>query len=273
MRSRERDTDSKGKASPREVEKGSIQMTKTINIKNSIISAGIALALAAGLAPATALADTALATTLASSTSASTNFARTMHAFINEDASKVYAATARANGNEAEAQAIEASAAAEVAAAEIATPVVSAPAASAPAAQAQPQAAATAPAAAAPSPNTIQIGSSVIPFVQCYLAPAAPDNTAGLWWGNSSTTDNGLGYFVGHNPGVFAPVVSLSAGDQVTVTDGTGASHTYTVIDIFDVANTTTLQDIQSRITGHGESIAMQACIQGGAFYRVVVAA
>lgn len=243
-------------------------MAKAINIKKSILSAGIALVLAAGLAPVAAFADAPLAKTLAASTNSSSNFARTMHAFINEDASKVYAATARANGNEAEAVAIEAAAAAEVAAAETAAPAASQNTASAA------PAATTAPAVAAgPAYNTIQIGSASIPFVQCYLAPAAPDNTAGLWWGNSSTTDGDLGYFVGHNPGVFAPVVTLSAGDQVTVTDGNGDAHTYTVIDIFDVANTTTLQDIQSRITGHGESIAMQACIQGGAFYRVVVAA
>ena len=242
-------------------------MTKTINIKKSILSAAAALVLAASMAPATALADTPLT---APETSLTT-FTDSIERVIRTDSYKVYAATARAAGNEAEAAAIEAEAAAPVQ--EVAAPVtVEAPYVSAP------QASQAAPAAAAPAsvtyaPNTIQIGSSSIPFVQCYLAPAAPDHTAGLWWGNSSTTDGDLGYFVGHNPGVFAPVVSLTAGDQVTVTDGTGASHTYTVFDVFDVANTTTLEQIQSRICGHGESIAMQACIQGGAFYRVVVAA
>ena len=243
-------------------------MTKTINIKKSILSAAAALVLASSLAPAAAFA----ATPLTAPETSMTTFTDSIERVIRTDSYKVYAATARAAGNEEEAVALEAEAASipEVAAPETAAPA----AASAPSASQTPQSASAAQAvASAPSPNTIQIGSSVIPFVQCYLAPAAPDDTAGLWWGNSSTTDNGLGYFVGHNPGVFAPVVSLTAGDQVTVTDGTGASHTYTVFDVFDVANTTTLEQIESRISGHGESIAMQACIQGGAFYRVVVAA
>lgn len=246
--------------------KGSVKMAKATDIKKKIVSAGLALLLAAGFAPVAAFADTPLAEILATSENSSSSFARTMHALIEKDALMVYAATARANGDEAEAAALEAEALGI-------TAVVEDAADEAPAQEAVSEEAATSEEAVVLPSDTIQIGSAVIPFVNSYLTASAPADRAGLWWGESSTTDGDLGYFIGHNPGVFAPVVGLVAGDQATVTDDNGDARTYTVIDVFDVPNTATLQDIQSRISGHGESIVMQGCIEGGAYYRVVVAA
>lgn len=121
--------------------------------------------------------------------------------------------------------------------------------------------------------SALQIGDAVIPYVDSYLSSVAPDSTAGIWWGSDSTTDGDLGYFIGHNPGVFACVLDLTAASPVTVWDSSGNALTYHVIDMFDVPNTATLEQLQSRIGGHGESIVLQTCIQNGEFYRIIVAA
>jgi hypothetical protein len=42
-------------------------------------------------------------------------------------------------------------------------------------------------------------------------------------------------YFVGHNIGVFSPVMLLSVGDVVTYTDATGMRHPWTVTALRDV--------------------------------------
>lgn len=44
-----------------------------------------------------------------------------------------------------------------------------------------------------------------------------------------------LTYFVGHNPGVFAPVMQLNVGDVVTYTDGSGRRHPLQVTALRDV--------------------------------------
>lgn len=269
-------------------------MTKAATVKKSILSAMTAAVLAFALSPIS-LIPAAATPAFADEPPAATQedpisvFTDSIEHIIRTESFKVYAATARASGDEAEARAIEAAAnvVAETVPIAVEVPSASAPIVTAlvePAASDDPAAVAPAdpdvspesaaePALVAPLPNTIRVGASVIPFVQCYLATEAPATTAGLWWGASSTTDGGLGYFVGHNPGVFAPVVALSVGDSVTVIDESGATCVYTVIDVFDVENTMTLEEVQPRICGHGESIAMQACVQNGDFYRIVVAA
>ena len=113
----------------------------------------------------------------------------------------------------------------------------------------------------------------MIPYVDSYLSSAAPDSTAGIWWGSDDTTDGSLGYFIGHNPGVFACVLDLTDASPVTVWDSGGNAFTYHVVDMFDVPNTATLEQLQARIGGYGESIVLQTCIQNGEFYRIIVAA
>ena len=131
--------------------------------------------------------------------------------------------------------------------------------------------AAASPVAAGPATLTMQ--GQVIPYAGSHLSASAPGSTAGLWNGSDSTTDGRWGYFVGHNPGVFSCMLAMGNGSSVTVTDGAGAARTYTVLKVFDVPNTATWRDVSDAVTGYGESIVLQTCIEGGARYRIMVAA
>lgn len=121
--------------------------------------------------------------------------------------------------------------------------------------------------------DVIQVNGTTIPYVDSHLTSTAPASTAGIWWGSDSTTDGQLGYFIGHNPGIFTPVLDLAQGSAVDVWDTDGNFREYHVVDLFDVPNTTYLEDMLPRINTHGESICLQTCIQGGAYYRIIVAA
>ena len=122
-------------------------------------------------------------------------------------------------------------------------------------------------------PMSLKMRGEVIPYIDYFGASSAPDSTGGLWMGSDSTTDGSWGYFIGHHPGVFNVVMDLRAGDVVTVCDRNGNTASYTVYDVYDVANTTYWEEIEANITGHGESIAIQTCVGDGATYRIVQAA
>lgn len=141
------------------------------------------------------------------------------------------------------------------------------------AAQVQPvHPAATGTAAAPAGPRTINVDGSVMGYVDYFDASTAPTSGAGLWMGSDSTTDGTWGYFIGHNPGDFWHVMDLANGDLVTVTDSAGASRTYHVVDTFTVPDTTYWEEIESRVSGYGESVILQTCCGDHATYRIVVA-
>lgn len=119
---------------------------------------------------------------------------------------------------------------------------------------------------------SLQILGAVIPYIDSYDSPSAPDNSAGLWRGSDSTQDGTWGYFIGHHPGVFNCVMYLEQGDTVTVCDRNGNARTYTVTEIYDVPNTTQWGQIASDVTSHGESITIQTCCGDGESYRIVEA-
>ena len=111
MRSRDREKNPKGKVK----EKGSIKMTKNINIK-SIAAATISLAIAASLAPTAAFATdaselppavamAAQATTTQASVhdSSIATFAESIHTLVDGEAAKVFMAQAQAQGLDADA--------------------------------------------------------------------------------------------------------------------------------------------------------------------------
>ena len=111
MRSRDREKNPKGNVK----EKGSIKMTKNINIK-SIAAATLSLAIAASLAPtaafaadaselppAVAMAAQATTTQASINNNAGSAFADTLHTLIADEAAKVYTAHAQAQGLDADA--------------------------------------------------------------------------------------------------------------------------------------------------------------------------
>ncbi len=147
-----------------------------------------------------------------------------------------------------------------------------APSAETPEADAPAPAPEPAPAAPASSPRTLYIGGAAIPY-RDVRGGTTPDGGAGLWLGSDSTADGSWGYFVGHNPGPFAPVKSLGCGSTVTLCDAAGATRTYTVRDVFTVEATATWKTITGRVTGYGESLILQTCTGDGATNTIVVAA
>ena len=100
-----------------------------------------------------------------------------------------------------------------------------------------------------------------------------PDAGAGLWLGSDDTADGSWGYFVGHNPGPFAPVKTLGCGSTITLCDAAGATRTYIVRDVFTIETTATWKTIAGRVTGYGESLVLQTCTGDGATNTIVVAA
>lgn len=118
-------------------------------------------------------------------------------------------------------------------------------------------------AAGALKPGTLVVGGTSIPY-RDVRGGTTPSSGGGLWLGSDVVDDGGWGYFVGHNPGSFAPVRSLSLGDVVAVCDRSGAQRAYTVRDVFQVEEAATWKAIAARVTGYGESVVLQTCAGGG---------
>ena len=64
-------------------------------------------------------------------------------------------------------------------------------------------------------------------YRDCSGISAIPANQASLW-----TCVPGRLYFVGHNPGVFTPLMRMHVGDRLTYADAAGAIHRYQIVRI-----------------------------------------
>lgn len=118
--------------------------------------------------------------------------------------------------------------------------------------------------------RTITIDGVTMGYSDSYGTSSAPSSGAGIWRGSDSTTDGSYGYFIGHNPGSFNVVAKAGSGSQIIVNDSNGNSRTYTVVDTFVVARGSMWSDVSDRVTSHGESVALQTCVDGG--YKILVA-
>ena len=119
-----------------------------------------------------------------------------------------------------------------------------------------------------PAPCTITIDGVIMSYVE---TDDTLDDKVGLWWGSDSTTDGSFGYYIGHDWTAFGVVTELENGDPVTIIDSNGDSLTYHVFDSFEVPDGTCRSEIEGRVEGHGESIAMQTCIENN-HVRIVLA-
>lgn len=98
---------------------------------------------------------------------------------------------------------------------------------------------------------------------------ANSESMASTWGGSSvfSGSDGMNTHFIGHNPGAFSVIFSLSIGNQISVTDGIGSQKNYIVNSIRQVYDDGT--DVNSGEalfdsitgTGGGERITLQSCI------------
>lgn len=118
--------------------------------------------------------------------------------------------------------------------------------------------------------RTITIDGVSMSYTDSHGASSAPGSGAGIWMGSDSTTDGSYGYYIGHNPGSFAAAANAGTGSKITVNDSDGNSRTYTVVDTFVVSRGSTWDDVSDRVTSHGESVALQTCVEGG--YKIVIA-
>lgn len=119
--------------------------------------------------------------------------------------------------------------------------------------------------------SVIEVGDALVPYADTPRAEQAPRFGAGLWAGSDDVDDGSYGYFVGHNPGFFAGVMDLRAGDPVTVWDRTGDRCDYLVSQVFDVGADARLSDVIGRFSREGEAVVLQTC-NGDDLMRIVVA-
>lgn len=96
------------------------------------------------------------------------------------------------------------------------------------------------------------------------------DYTKVSTWGGAAiqSGEDGLStHFIGHNPGIFSVLFSLTIGNQIKITDEQGLPTYYTVADIWIVDNygydTNTGVDTWDQITSpyNGEAVTLQTCI------------
>lgn len=123
------------------------------------------------------------------------------------------------------------------------------------------------------NPGTLSFLGHEVAFAQgsCFDS-TAPDGYASTWLGDGSVTDNVNTFFIGHNPGVFAPVMDLQEGDTITVCDENGNERTYTVFDTMVLQKRSNYFDYEDRLSPSGESITLQTCCPGDTTVRCVMA-
>lgn len=101
------------------------------------------------------------------------------------------------------------------------------------------------------------------------IIDANSDSEASTWGGAQTFSgDDGMNtHFIGHNPGAFSIIFSLSVGNQIVVTDSTGTPKTYIVNAICqvtddgtDISNGAELYDTITGTDG-GERITLQSCV------------
>jgi hypothetical protein len=134
---------------------------------------------------------------------------------------------------------------------------------------------ATAPSTPVYEPMTIYMNGQNIPYQNGgqgtgqSIIDANPSGVAATWGGAAvqSGTDGQNTHFIGHNPGAFATIFSLSAGSQIIVTDANATPTTYTVRTLLQLNDygeeVNTGKDYWDLTVGTGdeERITLQSCI------------
>ena len=125
----------------------------------------------------------------------------------------------------------------------------------------------------ASQPNQLSFHGQSIPYQNGGLGSGQGiingGSIAATWGGNptQSGSDNQNTHFIGHNPGIFSPILSLGPGNVIIVTDHNGQAATYIVNGVVQVDDSGidihSGQDYWGQITsvGGGERITLQTCI------------
>ena len=75
------------------------------------------------------------------------------------------------------------------------------------------------------------IDTAVTDYSGCTAAASVPQNEAAIY--TCVTWDT---YFLGHNPGVFTPLLSVQDGTNLTYYDSAGVAHQYVIEGYVDLA-------------------------------------
>lgn len=102
------------------------------------------------------------------------------------------------------------------------------------------------------------------PYVQANGNPTAPETGGATWFGSGLVDDGRPTHFIGHTPGDYWWVFSVSIGDTIVVTDGNGNDATYEVVSLTDSNDEGYDRNGQLVLTDllaiKGESINIQTC-------------
>ncbi len=136
------------------------------------------------------------------------------------------------------------------------------------------------------APYTMYVGGLAIPYQNAGQSSGqqvidSNPNMIATWGGAAvqSGNDGANTHFIGHNPGIFNVLFSLSTGSQIIVTDGSGTPTYYTVDQLFQVDDYATgIADGQSYAddiigTSGGERITLQTCVNDAVNLIVVARA
>ena len=76
------------------------------------------------------------------------------------------------------------------------------------------------------------VDTAVTNYADCSGQASVPRSTAAI----DRCAPSGLVYFLGHNPGVFSPLMSATVGQQITWFDSSGAPHQLKIISVRNVS-------------------------------------
>jgi len=114
------------------------------------------------------------------------------------------------------------------------------------------------------APATLYLGDGLdaVPYSYCYGWDTAPAQEAGIWQGIGCVTDGEPTYYIGHNPGIFAPVADFRVGSLFAVCDDAGNLGCYRVVRIVTVLHDGTVftPELQAMVMPQGEYASLQTC-------------
>ena len=124
--------------------------------------------------------------------------------------------------------------------------------------------------------ETIYLGDQMTPvhYIYSINSETAPDSTAGVWQGVADVSDGKPTYYIGHNPGVFAPVESFAEGSRFAVCDDNGNLGVYEVMRTIVILYEGTLwtEELERNSMPQGEYATLQTCRGDKVFMDIYVA-
>lgn len=124
--------------------------------------------------------------------------------------------------------------------------------------------------------ETIYLGDEMtaVPYIYSINSETAPVADAGVWQGIADVEDGLPTYYIGHNPGVFAPVESFEEGSLFAVCDDNNNLGVYRVERIVVILYEGTMwtEELEKLTMPAGEYASLQTCRGDKVFMDIYVA-